>query len=66
MEARPAIRSGPLRTGKLGIYFRPGNRSGSFDLAAIAMTMCLLLAIVGCEKREATARRHPLRSKLLA
>jgi membrane fusion protein, multidrug efflux system len=59
MEARPAIRSAPLRTGKLGFYFRPGNRSRSFDLAAIAMTMCLLLAIVGCEKKEATAPPTP-------
>jgi membrane fusion protein (multidrug efflux system) len=59
MGARPAIRSCPLRTGKLGMYLRSGKRSRSFDLVAIAMTMCLLLPIVGCEKKEATPPPTP-------
>jgi membrane fusion protein (multidrug efflux system) len=41
------------------MYFRPTKRSHSFDLVAIAMTMCLLLSMVGFEEKEATPPPTP-------
>jgi membrane fusion protein (multidrug efflux system) len=59
MGARPTVRRFPLRRGKFGMFLWPGRRNRSFNVAAIAVGMCLLLADTGCEKKEATPPPPP-------
>jgi membrane fusion protein (multidrug efflux system) len=59
MGTRLVILSCPFRTGKLGMFFWPDQRSRSLDVVAIAMAMCLLLADTGCEKKEAAPPPTP-------
>jgi membrane fusion protein, multidrug efflux system len=59
MGARPIIRSFPLRTGKRGMLFWPGQRNRSFDVVAIVMGVCLLLSGTGCEEKEAAPPPSP-------
>ena len=59
MGVRSVVRGVPLRTGKLGRFFWPGEGSHSFDLVAIAVGMCLLLAGAGCEEKEAAPPPSP-------
>jgi len=59
MGARPTVRRFPLRRGKFGMFLWPGRRNRSFNVAAIAVGMCLLLADTGCEKKEATPPPTP-------
>jgi len=41
------------------MFLWPGRRNRSFNVAAIAVGMCLLLADTGCEKKEATPPPTP-------
>jgi membrane fusion protein (multidrug efflux system) len=59
MGARPVVRRFPLRTGKLGMFFWPGQRNCSLDVAAIAVGMCLLLSGAGCEEKETAPPPSP-------
>jgi len=59
MGARPIVRSFPVRTGRLGMFFWPGQRNRSFDVVAIVVGMCLLLAGAGCEEKEAAPPPSP-------
>jgi membrane fusion protein, multidrug efflux system len=52
MGARPMVRSFPLHTGKLEMFFWPGRRSRGFDIVSIVVGMCLLMAGVGCEEKK--------------
>jgi membrane fusion protein, multidrug efflux system len=52
MGARRMVRSFPLFTGKLEMFFRSGRRSRSFDIVSIVAGMCLLMAGVGCEEKK--------------
>jgi membrane fusion protein (multidrug efflux system) len=59
MGTRPVVRSFPLRTGKLGMFFWPGRRNSGFDIVAIVVGMCLLLSGAGCEEKEAAPPPTP-------
>jgi membrane fusion protein (multidrug efflux system) len=59
MRARPTVRSFLLRMGKPGMFFWPGQQSWSFDVVAIAVGMCLLLTVAGCEEKEAAPPPSP-------
>src|SRR5277367_4328715 len=59
MGARPVVRRYPLRTGKFGMLFWPGQRSRSFYVVAIAVGMCILLPCTGCEEKEAAPPQAP-------
>ncbi|WP_179581540.1 efflux RND transporter periplasmic adaptor subunit [Tunturiibacter gelidoferens] len=52
MGARPMVRSFPLHTGKLEMFFWPGRRSRGFDIVSIVVGMCLLMAGGGCEEKK--------------
>jgi membrane fusion protein, multidrug efflux system len=59
MGARPTVRSFPQRTRKPAIFFGPGGRHRGFDVVAIVVGMCLLLAGTGCEEKEAAPPPMP-------
>ncbi len=59
MGARPTVRSFPLRTGRPGMFFWPGRRNRAFDVVAIVLGMCILLAGAGCEEKEAAPPSTP-------
>ena len=65
MGARPTVRSFPLRTGKPGMFFWLGRRNRGFDVVAIVVGMCVLLAGAGCEEKEAAPHRRRQRSRLV-
>jgi membrane fusion protein, multidrug efflux system len=51
MRTRPTVQGFRQRTGKRGLFFWPGRWNRSFDIATM-VTMFLLLAVAGCEKKE--------------
>jgi len=59
MGTQPVIRSFPLRMGKPGKFFWPGQRNRSFDVATILVGTFLLLSGTGCEEKEAAPPPSP-------
>jgi membrane fusion protein (multidrug efflux system) len=49
----------PFRTGNLGMSFWSGQRNRGFDVVAIAMAICLLLANTGCEEKKVAPPPSP-------
>jgi membrane fusion protein (multidrug efflux system) len=59
MGTQPVVRSFPLRMGKPGKSFWPGQRNRSFDVATIVVGMFLLLSGTGCKEKEAAPPPSP-------
>jgi membrane fusion protein (multidrug efflux system) len=59
MGTQPVVRSFPLRMGKPGKSFWPGQRNRSFDVATIVVGMFLLLSGTACEEKEAAPPPSP-------
>ena len=59
MQARPAIRSFSLRTGKPGLIFWLRHQDRSLDVARMVCGIFLLLITSGCEKKEVASQPTP-------
>jgi len=65
MVARPRVRSFPQRTRKPANICWTASAHRGFDVVAIVVGMCLLLAGTDARRRKPRPRRCPPRSRLL-